>query len=435
MKEEKKCPVCNTDLGNTIPDFCSTCGWECGTDISLIPSLTKPSDVDLEYYRKKLDLARKVWNSTQSLSQDQAKRLDDKDREIEALRKQLEEKDKDKAAAEKKAAKAQDQIAALGKDKAAYEREAKEAQNQINALERDRAALEKELDEAQKRIKALEAGIQHNQIKINAPSKLSDISPEMIFVEGGSFLMGAEDEKSRDDEQPVHKVELSSFYIGKYPVTQKQWRELRGSNLAFEDGNGDNHPVYDVSWYDAIKYCNLLSLAEGLTPVYSILGLINPTAWGSVPTDHNKAWDGVICDWGANGYRLPTEAEWEYAARGGNQSKGYTYSGSNDIDEVAWYEDNSESGARPVGMKKANELGIYDMSGNVREWCWDRYGYYGSDFQLNPTGSETGKDRVLRGGSWSYPAAYCRVACRYNYFPYFSHISNGGGFRLCRTKT
>jgi|BioPla2DNA2_1021312.scaffolds.fasta_scaffold03876_6 sulfatase modifying factor 1 len=404
MNETKKCPVCDTDLGNTIPDFCPICGWECGTDISLIPSLTRPSDGDLEYYRKKLGLAREVWSKSQSQSQEQAKRLGDKDREIEALRKQLEEKDKDKAVAEKKAAEAQDQIKALGKDK---------------------ASLEIELDEAKKRISDLEADRRQNQVRIITPPKLFDAYPEMVLVEGGSFLMGTQDGKH------LHKVELSSFYIGKYPVTQKQWCKLMGSSLELGFGMGDYYPMYQISWYDTIKFCNLLSLAEGLKPCYTINGSADPTNWGDVPIRSNKVWDAVTCDWEANGYRLSTEAEWEYTARGGRESRGYKYSGSDNIDDVAWYTNNSDDIIHPVGKKKANELGIYDMSGNVCEWCWDWYGDYDPAFQTNPTGPVTGKYRLLRGGGWYSYAVNCHVFYR-SYFNPSSSVYNYG-FRLCRS--
>lgn len=252
---------------------------------------------------------------------------------------------------------------------------------------------------------------------------------DMVYVEGGSFMMGSNG--YYDDETPVHKVTVSSFWIGKYEVTQAEWKEVMGSNPSY--WKGDRLPVEKVSWYAAIKYCNLRSLAEGLTPCYSISGITSPSNWGPVPTENrNSTWDAVVCDFNANGYRLPTEAEWEYAARGGVRSIGYDYSGSNNLGSVAWYTDNSDSKTHAVGTKDPNELGIYDMSGNVWEWCWDWKANYSSSPQDNPTGPNKGSYRLLRGGSWYGSATYCRVAYRdYDnpYVGYFYYV----GFRLCRT--
>ena len=216
------------------------------------------------------------------------------------------------------------------------------------------------------------------------------------------------------DENPVHTVTVNSFYIGKYEVTQAQYQEIMGSNPSYYKGN--NRPVEHVSWYDAVQFCNKLSAREGLEPCYTING-----------TD-------VTCDFTKNGYRLPTEAEWEYAARGGNQSQGYKYSGSNNPDEVAWYYDNSGSQTHDVVTKQANELGIYDMSGNVWEWCWDWYAsdYYSNILQDNPKGPDGGSGRVDRGGGWDGNARHARVAERGSGIPSFS--GSGLGFRLLRTR-
>lgn len=191
-----------------------------------------------------------------------------------------------------------------------------------------------------------------------------------------------------------------------------------------------------VSWYASLKYCNLRSLAEGLTPCYTIKGTTDPANWGAVPTDWvNATWDAASCNWSANGYRLPTEAEWEYAARGATNTPDYLYSGSDDINAVAWYMDNwglANLATHPVGGKAPNEIGIYDMSGNLWEWCWDWYSesYYSSSPQNDPTGPASGSWRLLRGGNWGYSATYCRVSSRPYSYPYGSN--SYFGFRLCR---
>jgi len=199
---------------------------------------------------------------------------------------------------------------------------------------------------------------------------------EMVFVEGGTFMMGATSEQDADcnDEKPVHQVTVNSFYIGKYPITQEQWWAVMEDNPSYFEG--ENLPVEMVNWDDVQKFIRILN----------------------AKTDKQ--------------YRLPTEAEWEFAARGGNKSKGYKYSGSDSIADVAWYEDNSDDKTQPVGAKAPNELGIYDMSGNVWEWCNDWFGEYSASVQINPKGPKSGSGRVLRGGGWSSRARGCRVAHR-----------------------
>jgi formylglycine-generating enzyme required for sulfatase activity len=249
-------------------------------------------------------------------------------------------------------------------------------------------------------------------------------TPEgFVKVLGGTFQMGSSDGQS--NEEPVHSVTLSSFYIGKYEVTQSEWVRVMGTNPASCYGEGVNYPVYFVSWYAALVYCNKRSIQEGLTPCYIKWGSTNPDNWGSIPISDCIDWDIIICNWSADGYRLPTEAEWEYAARGGHKPKPYTYAGSNTVDDVAWYYDNSNYKTHQVGTKAPNELGIYDMSGNVWEWCWDWYGSYSSSAQTNPHGATSGSLRVSRGSSFYSNVNYCRVAYRSYDNPYRKNHSFG----------
>lgn len=255
-----------------------------------------------------------------------------------------------------------------------------------------------------------------------------------VYVPGGTFTMGDTRGVGESYELPTHSVTLNSFFIGQYEVTQAEYAAIIGSNPVYDHGVGDNYPVYYVSWYDVLKYCNLRSIAEGLTPVYSISGSTNPSNWGEVPTYYNTTWDAAVCNWNVNGYRLPTEAEWEYAARGATNTPDYLYSGSDAIDAVAWYDDhNFFSGAKPVGTKAPNRIGTYDMSGNLYEWCWDWFSstYYSSSPASNPTGPANGSWRLFRGGDYCVEACYCRVAWRSQYYPYFTDYLVG--FRLCRS--
>lgn len=236
----------------------------------------------------------------------------------------------------------------------------------------------------------------------------------MVYVEGGTFQMGSgdDDNDASDNEKPMHQATVSSFYMGKYEVTQAEYKAIMGENPS--NFTGDTLPVERVTWYDAVEYCNKRSEAEGLTPCYTIDG-----------TD-------VTCNWNANGYRLPTETEWEYAARGGKNNSPYKRSGSDNADEVAWYYENSGSTTHEAGTKKANALGIYDMNGNVHEWCWDWYDYYsGSSTERNPFDPAPDSCRVIRGGCWSYYAKYCRCAYRIGGPPDFRFMDLG--FRITRS--
>ena len=247
---------------------------------------------------------------------------------------------------------------------------------------------------------------------------IEKLTKGMVFVKGGTFRMGCTSEQGgdcRDAEKPAHEATVSDFYLGRYEVTFEEYDAFcaaTGRQKPDDRGWGrGKRPVINVSWYDAVEYCNWLSEQQGLTPYYAI-----DKSRKDLNNDSSDDYDDL--KWlvtprvGGNGYRLPTEAEWEYAARGGAKSKGYKYAGSNNLDEVAWFEENSGRETRPVGEKNPNELGLYDLSGNVWEWCWDWYGDYSSSSKTNPRGPESGSGRVLRGGSCSYIAEFCRVSYR-----------------------
>ena len=224
---------------------------------------------------------------------------------------------------------------------------------------------------------------------ITIPVK-NGINIEMVKVEAGSFDMGAtsEMENPYEDEKPVHRVTLTNnYYIGKYEVTQALWQAVMGSNPSCFKGY--DLPVETVSWNDCQDFISKLNAMTGKR------------------------------------FRFPSEAEWEYAARGGKKSRGYQYSGSNTLDDVAWYSANGAPKTHAVGTKQPNELGIYDMTGNVWEWCQDRSGSYSSSPQTNPTGAASGSDRVARGGSWVGSARLCRSSCRNYYSPGIRYIDLG----------
>ncbi|MDA3839018.1 MAG: SUMF1/EgtB/PvdO family nonheme iron enzyme [Candidatus Delongbacteria bacterium] len=257
---------------------------------------------------------------------------------------------------------------------------------------------------------------------------------ELIFVQGGTFEMGDHFNEGYARELPVHSVILSDFNISKYEITQSEWWQYMPADT-YSSGTGIDYPVYWVSWYEALVYCNKRSMAEGKTPCYTISSSTNPNDWGSIPTSSNSIWDQATCDWVANGYRLPTEAEWEYAARGGiHNTDNYHYSGGNTLSYVGWYITISNETTHPVGTKNSNQLGIFDMSGNVREWCWDKESdYYYTECDnigtvTDPNGSTSGTRHYHRGGDWFYDADKCRVAYRDHFDPYFK--TNSVGFRV-----
>lgn len=254
---------------------------------------------------------------------------------------------------------------------------------------------------------------------------------EMIPVQGGTFFMGNLTAIGFPaDETPEHQVTLSSFIIGKYEVTQLEWQTVMGSNPSFFTGNPYN-PVENMTWYQALVYCNKRSLLEGLTPVYTISGTTNPDNWGPVPITNDIVWNDAICNWSANGYRLPTEAEWEFAARGGVNGANYLYAGSPNALEVAWFRANSQGSSHIIGHLMANQLGTLDMSGNVNEWCWDWYlsTYYENSPVNNPTGPDSpgpGGWRTSRGGDWdSYNDDLVRIKNRDGKVPYYHSMTFG----------
>ena len=243
------------------------------------------------------------------------------------------------------------------------------------------------------------------RIKLIADESAPPFQDDFINIPTGSFTMGRTTGSGDSDELPTHIVYLSGYYVSKYEVTQSEWTAVMGSNPSAWSGKGDNYPVNQVNWYNSLKYCNKLSISVGLTPVYSVDEDTNTDNWGSTFTPTQ--------DLSANGYRLLTEAEWEYAARGATNDPDYLYSGSDTIGDVAWYSGtNSPYGCKPVGTKDPNALGIYDMSGNLNEWCWDYNGSYSSSEQTNPTGPESGTVRLIRGGYWRDSVTRCRVANR-----------------------
>ncbi|MCX6879305.1 MAG: SUMF1/EgtB/PvdO family nonheme iron enzyme [Verrucomicrobia bacterium] len=288
------------------------------------------------------------------------------------------------------------------------------------------------------------------RFKISADD--NPVPPGFALIPAGPFQMG--DQSSPlvgwSAELPVHTVQVSAFYMGKYEVTKEEWDAVRTWGLAngYTDlaaGNGGyaskgaNHPVHSITWYDMVKWCNARSQKEGLTPCYTVSGATYKTG-SSAP----------VCNWSANGYRLPTEAEWEKAARGGVVGKNFPWGTDTITHSQANYESSSSYAydvsptrgshptyavggypySSPVGSFAPNGYGLYDMAGNMWEWCWDWYGSYAAGSQADPRGAATGSYRVIRGGSWSINAIIARCASR-NY-DYPSNASNNNGFRLAR---
>lgn len=251
-------------------------------------------------------------------------------------------------------------------------------------------------------------------------------SDDLVFVKGGTFV-------NTHSNYYGENIIIDDFYISKYEVTGYEWAQIMGDNPS--EFKGDNFPVEMVSWYDAIEYCNKRSIKEGLEPYYNIdKETIDPHNTSEI--DDIK-WTITINE-NANGYRLPTEAEWEYAASGGQKSKNYIYSGSNNADDIGWYWRNSgdeylsgdwswpqiannNNRTRPVGSMKPNELGLYDMSGNVREWCWDWY---------KESDSDGGSYRIWKGGGWLGDVICCELSYRGKYEA--NGKGSDTGLRVCQ---
>ena len=264
-----------------------------------------------------------------------------------------------------------------------------------------------------------------------------EIPAGFVYIPAGTFKMGST--AGYDDEKPAHGVTISKgYFMGRHEVTQQlylaEMGQWGGPEPSSTYGEGDDYPAYYVSWYDAVVYCNRRSIAEDLTPCYAIGGETDPSKWGEVPTSRDEDWDEITCNWGANGYRLPTEAEWEYAARAGDDTtNARTWSGTkteNDLGKYAWYSDNSENKTHQVGKKDPNAWGLHDMSGNVWEWCWDWYGNYSEGSVSDPHDGSSGDFRVDRGGSWYNNADKCTVSRRSYSDP--SYRNYDLGFRLVR---
>lgn len=266
---------------------------------------------------------------------------------------------------------------------------------------------------------SLQISISGSDVTTEVVTASEPIPLTFVTIPGGTFQMGdIQNYNQSSDEKPVHDVSLSSFQMSIYEVTQGQYQSVMGSNPSKNRGVGNNFPVYNINWYDAVRFCNALSEQEGYEPCY------NESTWA--------------CDFDKNGFRLPTEAEWEYACRAGTETMFYTGNNLNsdtttstDLDKAGWYKGNSDPMTHSVGLKVPNAWGLYDMHGNVTEWCNDWYyeSSYSSSPSSNPTGPSSGPYRVGRGGGWQELAHQCRSASRYRLAPTGGDFN---GFRVVR---
>jgi sulfatase modifying factor 1 len=271
-------------------------------------------------------------------------------------------------------------------------------------------------------------------------TKLSAQMIEMVPLNGATLELGATDEQlpySFPKEFPAHKVEMPDFFIGKFEVTQNQWISVMGDNPSLNKNEASNHPVEYLDWMSAIVFCNEATLKD---PAISNDQLVYfkdaaftvPYTIADYKGEGNTNGGEVYIDYSKTGYRLPTEAEWEFAARGGLSDQMTLFAGNNDIDLVGIYTKNSDWNTYPVGSKYPNEVGAYDMSGNVWEYTNDWYGAYPTVLTVNPKGPASGTHRVLRGGAYDFGEKLCRVATRYMALP--TDKDSDIGFRVARTK-
>jgi formylglycine-generating enzyme required for sulfatase activity len=309
---------------------------------------------------------------------------------------------------------------------------------------------------------ASNANYNEGTANVSAGITTTAISIEMVLIPAGTFMMGSPaGEPDRQSNETQHQVTLmSGFYMGKYQVTQEQWEAVTGKTIQEQQGGsndygrGENYPIYYVSWYDTVEFCNKLSIMKELNPVYSLNGKTNPNEWGTKGT----GWNTIVMDMSKNGYRLPTEAEWEYACRGDYPNKATETNtmpfgigdGTKMVNGMASFEfkypydlnhappgEYNDSGApdlskaAAVGTYQANNYGLYDMHGNMWEWCWDWYKANITADNIDPTGAVTGTNRVLRGGSWRSHGFVLRSAVRLDVPP--SYSDSDYGFRLVRS--
>ncbi len=384
----KKCPICESEIP-LDSSFCTSCGWHFSSlygiygvegqslhdekQVTIARNLLKRAEEGKKSIARLHEISE-ILKEEQRKNQNFLNEIHERDSRVAQLNSErnalLQENERRKVELEKEVA---------TKDKLIHDlkRQLTDAEEKFKKVINQQLAENKRLEEATKAVRTFTVG---------------GVSFNMIRVEGGRFQMGAseKDTDAYSDEKPQHWVNLSDYYMGETIVTQALWKAVMGTNpSAFK---GDNNPVEQVSWNDCQEFIKKLNEKTGQT------------------------------------FRLPTEAEWEYAARDGNKSKGYKYAGSNHAEEVAWFEDNSGEKTHPVKTKKPNELGLFDMSGNVCEWCQDWYGDYSNSEQTNPNGALSGSARVNRGGSWYRGAWRCRVSDRNGCAPSDTHYDFG--FRL-----
>ena len=334
--------------------------------------------------------------------------------DLQKLEEDLKKKEEDNHALETSNQEAQKEIVTLQKKIETLQDKLDELKAQNEQNKKDRSVLEQSYQKAQDKISIIESELGSLLKKLKSDSELqkslldiatitipgTDVSFNMVYVEGGSFMMGANenDEEAFSNEKPAHLVTLSDYWIGETQVTQALWETVMGANPSFYKGDS-NRPVECIDWDNCQEFIKKLNELTGKT------------------------------------FCMLTEAQWEFAARGGNLGKdhGCKYAGSDDIKQVAWYHENSDDETHAVAQKKANELGLYDMSGNIREWCQDWYGDYTIDAQSNPTGPSSGSFRVCRGGSWYGDTSFCRVSKRHSNIP--TNKASRLGLRLALSST